>query len=468
MEQALLFDIGSTFTKARLVDLEQGILLASSEAETTVQEDVSLGVQRTLEELGDWEQAGIRLGCSSAAGGLRLIAIGLVPSLTAEAARRAALGAGARVLTTFSYRLSPEEVQEIEALAPDIILLAGGTDGGNREHLLANSRLLAQSDWSCPLVLAGNIKARGQAQALLEEGEFQVFPTENVMPELEVLNIEPCRKLIRQVFLERITRARGLENLPAIDNVLMPTPAAVMEAADLLQRGPGGADQGWGDIMVADIGGATTDIHSLAEGTPRQNGVTPRGLPEPRAKRTVEGDLGLRYNARNIVETWSKDCFLELLEKIFPAGDWEQELENYLSRLEKNPGSVPLTGSEQKIDAALGRAAMALSGDRHCGKMERVFTPQGPVLFQYGKDLTGVPCIIGCGGVLARGPTPEVVIDGIAAGTGDEGVLRPENPAYYLDRDYIMFAAGLLAQRYPEAAFRLMENSLIKLERGTD
>ncbi len=466
MNRAILFDIGSTFTKARVVDLETGDLINSSEAPTTVFDDVSIGVRRALEGLGEWEKARVRLACSSAAGGLRLVAIGLVPSLTAEAARRAALGAGARVLATYSYELSPEEVGEIEELDPDIILLAGGTDGGNKEHLLSNSRLLAETSLKCPLVLAGNIKVRGRAEKILSEGKLRVFPTENVMPDLEVLNIEPCRKLIRRVFLERITRAKGLENLPAIDNILMPTPAAVLEGAILLNRGPGEGKKGWGDVMVADIGGATTDIHSLARGEPESPGVTPKGLPEPFAKRTVEGDLGLRYNARNIVQTWGEERFFRLLQESYPYQDWEPELEKYLERIEKEPGSVPREGPEKMIDTALGRAAVALSSDRHCGMLEQVFTPQGPVLFQYGKDLTGVKKVVGCGGILAKGPDPGIILEGISAGTGREQVLRPQEPELYLDRDYIMFAAGLLAKDYSQAAFRLMEKSLIKIERG--
>jgi len=169
------------------------------------------------------------------------------------------------------------------------------------------------------------------------------------MPELEVLNIEPCRKLIRKVFLERITRAKGLENLPAIDNILMPTPAAVLEGASLLHRGPGGGKQGWGDLMVADIGGATTDIHSLAEGEPKSSGVTPKGLPEPFAKRTVEGDLGLRYNARNIVQTWGGDRFKKLLEDFFPGQVKEGELEGYLQRIEKEPDTCRESKRNQTV-----------------------------------------------------------------------------------------------------------------------
>jgi len=466
MSRAILFDIGSTYTKARLVDLEEGKLLSSAQALTTVDEDVSLGVCRALEQVDEWKTAKVRLACSSAAGGLRMIAIGLVPSLTAEAARRAALGAGARVLTTYSYDLSPEEVEEIEELKPDIILLAGGTDGGNKEHLLANSRLLADSSLICPVVLAGNRKARGTAHKILEKGGFSVFPTENVMPELEVLNIEPCRELIRKIFLQQITKAKGLENLPAIDNILMPTPAAVLEGAQLLYKGPEGKGKGWGDLLLVDIGGATTDIHSLAPGEPKDSGVTQKGLPEPLAKRTVEGDLGLRYNARSIYSAWGEEKFQVLLEEMFSRVIEKAKIEKYLQEVEGNPGRISEDGEEKKIELALARAAAALSSDRHSGYIEQVYTPHGRVYFQYGKDLTGVKQVIGCGGLLGRISDPRIIMEGAVEGTGKDNILRPEEAELFIDNDYVLFAAGLLADIYPEAAFKLMERSLKKLERG--
>jgi hypothetical protein len=83
-----------------------------------------------------------KIASSSAAGGLKMISVGLVPDLTAKASRMAAASAGAKVLKTFSYELSPEDQEEINALLPDILLLCGGIDGGNKEVILHNARMM--------------------------------------------------------------------------------------------------------------------------------------------------------------------------------------------------------------------------------------------------------------------------------------------------------------------------------------
>ena len=142
-----------------------------------------------------------------------MVTIGLVRELTAEAARRAALGAGAKLVGTFAQRLTQGDIGAIVTLAPDILLLAGGTDGGNSDVILHNAAALGQSILSCPIVLAGNRSATDAALALLAGKD--VIVTENVMPEFNVLNIEPARVAIRQVFIDRIVHAKGIDRAQA-------------------------------------------------------------------------------------------------------------------------------------------------------------------------------------------------------------------------------------------------------------
>ncbi len=160
MKAALLIDFGSTYTKLRAVDVDRATILGSGQGPSTVTTDVTLGMRAALadleRQLGALPPFAWRLACSSAAGGLRMVTVGLVRELTAEAARQAALGAGARLVGTFAYRLTAADVARIEALAPDILLLAGGTDGGNSEVILHNAAALGASRLACPLVLAGN------------------------------------------------------------------------------------------------------------------------------------------------------------------------------------------------------------------------------------------------------------------------------------------------------------------------
>jgi len=156
---ALLVDIGSTYTKVVDVDLERAAVALQGKSVTTVEEDVALGLERALTDAGIASQSlggySLRLACSSAAGGLSLTAIGLVPELTAEAARRAALGAGAVVRQVYSYCLTPKDIAQIRAMEPDIILLVGGTDGGESSTIVHNAALLAKSRIHAPIIVAG-------------------------------------------------------------------------------------------------------------------------------------------------------------------------------------------------------------------------------------------------------------------------------------------------------------------------
>ena len=160
MRAALLIDFGSTYTKLRAVDLDAPRVLASAQGPSTVTTDVTIGLDQALAALGA-KLGGLptfthRLATSSAAGGLKMVTIGLVKELTAEAARQAALGAGAKLVGAFAYRLTAEDMRAIEALAPDIVLLAGGTDGGNRDVATHNGERLATSALDCPIIVACN------------------------------------------------------------------------------------------------------------------------------------------------------------------------------------------------------------------------------------------------------------------------------------------------------------------------
>ena len=256
-----------------------------------------------------------RLACSSAAGGLRIVAVGLVPNLTVAAARRAALGAGARVVAAYGGRLNADELAELATLVPDLVLLAGGTDGGDREVLLENAARLADLPVSAPFIVAGNKEASPEAAAILRAGGKEAHSALNVLPRLQQIVVEPARELIRRLYLERIARAKGLDRAQQfVGRVIMPTPAAVLQAVQLLADGTPN-QPGWGSLLCVDIGGATTDVHSVAPDMSHPGAVR-RGLPEPYAMRTVEGDLGLRVSAPALLESvgaerlraWAPSC----------------------------------------------------------------------------------------------------------------------------------------------------------------
>ena len=462
MSAALLIDFGSTYTKLRAVDVEARRVLATAQGPSTVTSDVTIGLDLALaaleRKLGRLPKFKHRLASSSAAGGLRMVTIGLVKELTAEAARQAALGAGAKLVGAFAYRLTPSDLSAIEALAPDIILLAGGTDGGNAEVVRHNGARLSASALQCAIIVACNRDVAEEVVAGLSAAGKNSILTRNVMPAFGVLEIDPARDAIREVFISRIVHAKGIDRAAAqVDAVLMPTPAAVMEGARLLSEGTA-KHAGLGDLLVVDIGGATTDVHSVAVGAPRRDGVVQYGLPEPFVKRTVEGDLGMRHNARAIVEAAGPSVFATR------AGLTEATLNAMLVTIEADVERLPATPEEIALDEALAWTAVRIAVGRHAGTSEIVQTVQGPVTMQRGKDLSGVTTVIGTGGPLAHGATPSSVLKAALADPADPYSLRPLRPTLCIDADYLLYAGGLLSAIDPDAAFEIARTSLRPLE----
>src|SRR5215218_1842364 len=261
-----LADFGSTYTKLSLVDPEDGRLLARAEAPTSIGTDLMDGYAAALEAARraaggtvDVEEA---IAASSAGGGLRVAAVGLVADLTAAAARQAALNAGARVEAVLAGGLSAERLDELRAARPEIVLFAGGTDGGQAELVLENARRLAEARLPANFVVACNSEVAEEAAGLLAAAGSPVAVAGNVMPRLGEIAIDSAREAILRAFLGHVIGGKRLSASPDFERMVrMPTPEDVLEATRLLSHGTE-AVPGVGDVMVIDVGGATTDVHS--------------------------------------------------------------------------------------------------------------------------------------------------------------------------------------------------------------
>ncbi len=456
MKNVLLVDFGSTFTKATAVDLESGTLLGRAQAWTTVETDVCEGLSAALAALeaqtGPLEFAA-RYACSSAAGGLRMIVSGLVPALTAEAARRASLGAGAKIVKTYAYRLTEEDAAEIVAAGPDILLLAGGTDGGDSECILANARLLAEAGGTFPILLAGNRCAAAECQRLLAGRE--TYRCDNVLPRLGELRVEPVQERIREIFLRNIVRAKGLDRAQRlIDGVTMPTPAAVLAAVRLLGEGTA-AEPGLGELLALDVGGATTDVYSVSAGEPSRANTVVKGLPEPFVKRTVEGDIGMRYSVRGILDAGGAEKLAAL------SGLTPEEVERRAAALREHTDAVPRTPGDEAMDFALAAQAAETATARHAGRVEETYTALGLTYLQTGKDLSRVERVVLTGGPLIRTERAREIAAHTLWSAADPLSLRPRRAEVLVDRSYILAAMGLLSQREPDIALRIMKKELV-------
>ena len=457
MNSVLLIDFGSTYTKVTAVDVEEGRLLGTADSYTTIETDVGEGLENALRKLhektGPLEYSA-RYACSSAAGGLRMVTSGLVPELTAEAAYQASLGAGAKVLKVFSFQLTEDDLEEIRKINPDIFLLVGGTDGGNTECILHNARMLASIDFDFPVIIAGNRTAARECERILAGHEVHLC--ENVMPKFGVLNIEPARKKIREIFLNRIIQAKGLSKAAELlSGILMPTPSAVMKAMRLLSEGCE-EESGIGDLIAVDVGGATTDIYSMADGMPKDSSTVYKGLPEPYDKRTVEGDIGMRYSVRGIVEAAGMPRICQL------SGLDRKTVDELLNQLQASPDLVPEKGSElEKLDYALASMAIETAVARHAGSMEETYTLMGLTYVQSGKDLRHVRQVVVTGGSLIRTErTAEIAAHAFASPLAPMS-LRPAKAEVRVDRKYIIAAMGLLSEYYPQIALRIMKKELV-------
>jgi uncharacterized protein (TIGR01319 family) len=452
---ALLIDFGSTYTKVTAVDVEREELLGTAQSYTTVETDIGDGLQNALDLLE--QKTGkldfiLRQACSSAAGGLKMCASGLVPELTGEAARLAALGAGAKVARTFAFQLTKGDMAEMEAMKPDILLLTGGTDGGDYACIVHNARMVAESSLSCPIILAGNRSCAEECAEILQDKEVHV--TKNVMPRFNELDIAPAQECIREIFMERIVRAKGLSRAEQIlGGIAMPTPAAVHRALELLSRGTE-EESGLGDLAAVDLGGATTDVYSMCDGGPRQPNTVINGLVEPYAKRSVEGDIGMRYSVRGILENAGAARIAKL------AGMEQARAEEMIEALAQNPERLPQTPEDAQLDAALASMAVQIAMDRHAGTLESICTPVGWAYSQTGKDLRDVATLVLTGGALIRSRDIQAIAPHAFYSKQSPMSLRPLEAQVLVDSQYILAAMGLLSISYPRAALRLMKKEM--------
>lgn len=458
----LTVDFGSTYTKLTLIDVANAEIVATASAFTTITTDVLEGFnnawQKILAQHPDAHYDRL-LSCSSAAGGLKMVALGLVPSLTSKAAKMAASSAGAKVVKTYAYEISHAEQEEIYEINPDLVLLCGGTDGGNKEVILANARRLAEIDRPFAIIAAGNKSASYDLEEIFAQCDKKCVVTENVMPEFGQINILPAHQCIMDLFISRIIDAKGLgEVQKRAELEIIPTPFAVLKACELLSKGIDEEHPGWGDLMAVDLGGATTDIYSMTDGAPSMDNVLIKGIPEPYSKRTVEGDLGMRYSLKALED----ETDVKALARAY--GVTPEAIVDWVERCAASPDTVAEPGSqEQVIEEALAYSAVDIAVERHAGVISKVYTPIGEMFTLVGKDLTQVPRLIGIGGALINSSDPARILSGSRFNPQRYEYAKPKEPQFYLDKRYIIASMGLLSQVAPEVALTILQREVLPI-----
>lgn len=447
----LVAEIGSTTT---VINAFNGIgspdpcFLGQGQAPTSVLEgDVIIGLNNALDDLKS--KLGISditydrfLATSSAAGGLKMTVHGLVYDMTVRAAKEAALGAGANIHMVTAGRLRRTDVNKIKSINPNIILIAGGVDYGERDTAIYNAEIIAGLGLDIPVIYAGNIENQDEIKEIFEGKKIELHIVENVYPKIDQLNIEPTRNVIQDVFEKHIIHAPGMERVrDMVNGSIVPTPGAVMIACQLLY------DQ-IGDTVTFDVGGATTDVHSVTEGSEEIERILIS--PEPKAKRTVEGDLGVYINMKNIVELIGIEEIAKKLKITVESVD----------HLVLDHPPIPTNELQIRFVELLTEKAVTLSLQRHAGKFRDLYSTAGKKKVAEGKDLTKIKYIVGTGGALTRLPGRTDIIKKVIANVkGNEMFPTPE-AEILIDNDYIMASLGVMSKEYPEVAFKLMAKSL--------
>ena len=475
----VITDCGSTTTKAILIEKKDGVYRQTyrGEAPTTVEapvEDVTVGVKQALSDLSrlsgrtliDAQNNIIRpakgdTGCdmyistSSAGGGLQMVVLGLVKSISAASALKAALGAGAIVTDCIACddeREQLEQVTRLRKLRPDIVLLAGGTDGGQETGVVEMAELLALAEprprfgdkYQLPVVFAGNQAARTEVEKVLEKAAV-VVAEKNVRPSVDLERLSFARDRIHALFLDHVMQqAPGFGKLIALcDASVMPTPSAVGKMLRLLGR------EKKLNALCVDIGGATTDIFSMVDG---------------RFNRTVSANLGMSYSAGFVLQESGIENIRRWLPSTTTGAIEDSDLLNQLMNKTVRPTTLPETRLELDVEQALAREALRLSlvqhiefsgglkgavGDRN---IDGGFSGEKNENIHIGQ----LDMIIGSGGVLSHAPEEWQTVAMLLDAFLPEGVTTIAK-----DSIFMMPHLGILSELDADAAMAVFFNDCI-------
>lgn len=440
----LCVDVGSTWTKAALVAADGSFRTAQRPTDAG-RTDVALTLDRLRTDL-DAPDAPWR-ACSSAGGGLRIAVVGFEREVTARAGSLVALSAGGSVVHVASGALDtdPEALAALAEARPDVLLLVGGTDGGNAAVLLRNAAALAGAEplREVPVVVAGNREAAPTAAATLAAGGRTVTCVENVLPAIGTIEPAAARPAIRAAFLDHVIGGKHLTADPAVlAGVIGPTPDLVLIGVEVLARVAGC------DVLVVDVGGATTDVYSV---------ITPAGEDAEHVgdvvaplwqARTVEADLGMRWSAATTLEAARREGLAV-----------PDDLAAHARAAADHPSWVPTTDAAWALDLALGGLAARVAVRRHA----RPSVPGGQP-----RPLSEVGLLVGSGGVLraevARaGGSRSAVIDAVLAPVLADragGWVLPHAARPVVDGRYVLATAGMLERDHPDRAAALVRDVL--------
>jgi uncharacterized protein (TIGR01319 family) len=480
VEVILATDCGSTTSKARFFKKigNEYRYVTSGEAPTTVEapyEDVTLGVRnavREVEELtghkllspegiispsrGEKEGVDLYITTSSAGGGLQMQVAGIIRTMTAESAERAALGAGAIVMDVLSIddgREPWEKIEKMRFLRPDMILLAGGIDGGSISHIVELAEFIKAAspqhrlgaEFEVPIVFAGNRAARPLVKDLIGDN-FALQIVDNIRPTLEVENPEPARTAVHQLFMEHVmSHAPGYTKLMKWTPVpIMPTPAG--EGAMFRTF----AQAHKANLLGVGLGGATTNVYSYYN---------------EKFVRSVSANLGMSYSICNVM----KEATLENILRWIPFKVSRAEVSDRLRNKMIRPTTIPHTLKQLIIEHAVAREALRLGLEHHKliarpllgAKRDQSIEERLGSQIRTGTyiDMARIEWVGGTGGLLSHAPRRVQSMLNLIDGFQVEGITK-----LFQDSVFMIPHLGVLSTVHRKAALDIFEKDcLIRL-----
>jgi len=469
----LATDCGSTTTKAILIEKRDGEyrLIVRGEAPTTVEapfEDVTKGVLNAVGEVEELSNrkllddngkiispaqgevgTDVYISTSSAGGGLQMMVAGVVRSMTAESAERAALGAGAIVMDVIASndkRLPHQQIERIRHLRPDMILLSGGIDGGTTTHVVEIAELISAADpkprlgagYRLPIIYAGNKDATGAVKDTLEQ-KVDLRTVPNIRPVLERENLGPAREEIHELFMEHVmAQAPGYKKLMSwADAPIMPTPGAVGLIIKTI------ADMEGIEAVGVDIGGATTDVFSV---------FRPEGS-EGVFNRTVSANLGMSYSISNVFA----EATLPMVMRWVPFHMDERDLRNRVKNKMIRPTTIPQSIEELIFEQAIAKEALRLAFIQHksFATVLKGVQQQRTIADAFEQTASGATIVnmmtlnilVGSGGVLSHAPRRQQAALMLIDAFLPEGITR-----LAVDSIFMMPQLGVLSTVQKQAA----------------
>lgn len=474
-------DCGSTTTKAILIEKvgDEYRQTYRGEAPTTVEapfEDVTKGVLNAIAEIEDLSKrkfldgdqiiypstpdgngCDIYISTSSAGGGLQMMVAGVVLEMTAESAERAALGAGAIVMDVLAIndgRMPHERIERIRALRPDMILLAGGTDGGDVGKVVQMAEQILAADpkprlgisYQLPIIFAGNKDARPKIEETLAN-KFALTITNNIRPTLEQENPWEARQKIQDLFEEHVmAQAPGYNKLIEWCGApIMPTPAAVGLIIRTIAQKEGI------NVIGVDIGGATTDVFSYFR-------VGDEGI----FNRSVSANLGMSYSISNVMA----EAGMENVMRWASFDIDEQDLRNRIKNKMIRPTTIPHLLDELIIEQGLAREALRLAFLQHkeLAVGLKGVQQQRTISDAFSQESTGATLIkmmeldllVGSGGVLSHAPRRSQAMMMLIDAFQPEGTTR-----LAVDSIFMMPHLGVLSTVHEKAATEVFNKDCI-------